>query len=263
MDQIALEAKGVEFSYYNGLVLKGIDLQLRQGELVGLIGPNGSGKTTVLRALSGVLSLRKGAVLLEGQDVRQLTRRQVAQRIAVVPQELTIPFAFTVREMVMLGRTPHVRQLAGAGVHDLEVVEQKLALTGTCELAARVFGELSGGEQQRVIIAMALAQEAPILLLDEPTVHLDISHQVEVLELIKQLNRQQGLTVLTVIHDLNLAALYFDRLLLLQNGRIVADGTPDEVLREELIREVFRASVQVERHPTRHTPHVIVLPLLA
>ena len=187
----------------------------------------------------------------------------MAQRVAVVPQEMTTPFSFTAEEMVMLGRTPHVRPLAGAGRRDRAVVEKKMALTGTLELASRLFNELSGGEQQRVIMAMALAQEAQILLLDEPTVHLDISHQVEILELIRQLNRQQGLTVLTIIHDLNLAALYFDRLLLLNGGRFVANGSPEEVLREERIRQVFRTEVQVQQHPTRRTPHVIILPVLA
>jgi len=141
------------------------------------------------------------------------------------------------------------------------VVQEKMALTGTLELASRPFIELSGGEQQRVIIAMALAQEAEILLLDEPTVHLDISHQVEILELIKRLNRQQGLTVLAIIHDLNLAALYFDRLWLLNSGRIAANGKPNEVLCEERIRQVFQAKVQVRVHPTHPVPHIIILPL--
>ena len=262
MDEIALEARGVDFSYYDGLVLEGIDLQLRRGELVGLIGPNGSGKTTLLKVLSGLLSPRRGSVRLDGKDLRRLSRRQIARRIAVVPQELTTPFAFTAWEMVMLGRTPHVRPLVGAGPHDREVAEEKMALTGTLELASRPFNQLSGGEQQRVIITMALAQEAEILLLDEPTVHLDINHQVEILELLKRLNRQQGLTVLAIIHDLNLAALYFDRLSLLNGGRIVANGTPGQVLREERIRQVFQASVQVQAHPTHPSPHIIILPLM-
>lgn len=269
MDEIALEAGGIDFSYrvgaeahlYDGLVLEGIDLQLRRGELVRLIGPNGSGKTTLLKVLSGLLSPKQGSVRLDGTDLQRLSRRQIARRIAVVPQELTTPFAFTAWEMVMLGRTPHVRPLVGVGPHDREVVEDKIALTGTLELASRPFNELSGGEQQRVIIAMALAQEAEILLLDEPTVHLDINHQVEILELIKRLNRQRGLTVLAIIHDLNLAALYFDRLLLLNGGRIVDSGTPAQVLREERIHQVFQAHVQVQAHPTHPAPHIIILPL--
>jgi len=261
MDEIALEARGVGFSYYDEPVLHEIDLQLRRGELVGLIGPNGSGKTTLLRVLSGLLRPRQGSVRLDGKELTRFSRRQIAQHIAVVPQGLSTPFIFTAWEMVMLGRTPYVRPLVGASSRDREVAEEKMALTGTAELASRPFNELSGGEQQRVIVAMALAQEPEILLLDEPTVHLDINHQVELLELIKSLNREQGLTVLTIIHDLNLAALYFDRLLLLNGGRIVANGRPGEVLREERIRQVFQANVQVQEHPTHPAPHIILLPL--
>ncbi len=259
----ALGAAGVDFSYYeyDGLVLRGVSLELGAGELVGLIGPNGSGKTTLLRVLSGLLAPSRGKVYLDGQDLCAFDRRQVAQRVAVVPQELVIPFAFSAYEMVMMGRTPHVRPILGAGPRDRQVVVEKMELTATSALAERPFGELSGGEKQRVIIAMALAQEPEILLLDEPTVHLDINHQVEILELIKRLNRREGLTVLATMHDLNLAALYFDRLILLNGGQVVANGSPSEVLREESIRQVFQANVQVQEHPTRHTPQVVVLPL--
>ena len=260
----ALRAEGVDFHYYeyDGLVLRGVSLELGAGELVGLIGPNGSGKTTLLRVLSGLLAPSRGRVYLDGQDLCAFDRRQVAQRVAVVPQELAMPFAFSAREMVMMGRTPHVRPILGAGPRDRQVAAEKMELTATSALAERLFGELSGGEKQRVIIAMALAQEPQILLLDEPTVHLDINHQVEILELIKRLNRQESLTVLATMHDLNLAALYFDRLILLDEGQVAANGSPAEVLREESIRQVFRADVQVQEHPTRHIPQVVVLPLM-
>ena len=259
----ALGAVGVDFCYYehDGLVLRGVSLELGKGELVGLIGPNGSGKTTLLRVLSGLLAPNQGKVYLDGQDLCALSRRQIAQRVAVVPQELAMPFAFSAYEMVMMGRTPHVRPILGAGPRDRQVVAEKMELTATSVLAERPFSELSGGEKQRVIIAMALAQEPDILLLDEPTVHLDINHQVEILELIKRLNRQEDLTVLATMHDLNLAALYFDRLVLLDGGQVAANGSPAEVLREESIRQVFQANVQVQEHPTRRTPQVVVLPL--
>jgi iron complex transport system ATP-binding protein len=259
----ALAAVDIDFCYYehDGLVLRGVSLELGAGELVGLIGPNGSGKTTLLRVLSGLLVPSRGKVYLDGQDMRALHRRQIAQHVAVVPQELVMPFAFSAYEMVMMGRTPHVRPILGAGPRDRQVVAEKMELTATSVLAERPFSELSGGEKQRVIIAMALAQEPQILLLDEPTVHLDINHQVEILELIKRLNRQKSLTVLATMHDLNLAALYFDRLILLDRGQVVASGSPAEVLREESIRQVFRAEVQVQEHPTHHTPQIVVLPL--
>jgi iron complex transport system ATP-binding protein len=228
---------------------------------MGLIGPNGSGKTTLLRILSGLLHPKRGHVYLDGRNIREFSRREIARRVAVVPQELVMPFAFSAYEMVMMGRTPHVRPILGAGPRDHQVVAEKMELTATLALAQRPFNELSGGEKQRVIIAMALAQEPDILLLDEPTVHLDINHQVEILELIKRLNRQESLTVLATMHDLNLAALYFDRLILLNGGQVVAIGSPAEVLCEESIRQVFQAHVQVQEHPTRHIPQVVVLPL--
>jgi len=259
-DSLALQAVDVDFSYYDGLVLQDVSLELREGDLVGLIGPNGSGKTTLIRVLSGLLTPKRGHVYLDGRDIRELSRRQIARRVAVVPQGVAMPFAFTVYEMVMLGRTPHVRPLVGVGPRDREVVREAMALTDTEHLAQRLFYELSAGEQQRVIVAMALAQEPQILLLDEPTVHLDIVHQMEILELVKGLNREKHLTVLAAMHDLNLAALYFDRLVLLNEGRVIAMGTPAQVLREESIRHVFRARVRVQDHPTREVPQVIVLP---
>lgn len=261
MNGIALEARGIDFSYYDGLVLRDVSLHLRIGDLMGLIGPNGSGKTTLLRVLSGLLPSKRGHVYLDGRNICEFSRREIARRVAVVPQELAMPFAFSAYEMVMMGRTPHVRPILGAALCDRQVVAEKMELTATSALAERPFNELSGGEKRRVIIAMALAQEPEILLLDEPTVHLDINHQVEILELIKRLNRRECLTVLATMHDLNLAALYFDRLILLDRGQVVANGSPAEVLREESIHQVFQADVQVQEHPTHHTPQVVILPL--
>lgn len=259
-DTPVVAAQGVDFSYYNGLVLRDVTLSLAPGAMVSLIGPNGSGKTTLLKILCGLLKPKRGEVLLGGRDIGRLSRRQVAREVALVPQELSVPFDFTVREMVTLGRTPYVRHLRGMTAQDHEVVERMLALTNTEALAHRPFNELSGGEQQRVIIAMALAQEPRVLLLDEPVVHLDVNHQVEILELIRRLNRQAGLTVLATMHDLNLASLYFDRLILLNEGRIVASGSPSEVLREDTIRSVFRAEVRIQPHPVRPRPQLVLLP---
>jgi iron complex transport system ATP-binding protein len=256
----ALQANSVDFSYTDGPVLRGVSVALERGELTGLVGPNGSGKTTLIRVLSGLLAPQQGRVLLGPQDIRTLKRRQIGRRVAVVPQDLHTPFGFCGYEMVMLGRTPHVRPLAGASRHDREVVAETMHLTATEHLADRPFNDLSGGEQQRIIVAMALAQEPEVLLLDEPVVHLDISHQIEILELIKRLNRDRGLTVLATMHDLNLAALYFDRLLLLDGGQIVTQGAPGQVLQEDRIGHVFGAAVQVHNHPTRDRPHVVLLP---
>lgn len=256
-----LYAQSVSFSYYDGDVLSDITLRLRRGELVGLIGPNGSGKTTLLKLLSGLLKPKTGAVYLDGCDVRNIPRHEMARRVAVVPQDLDVPFAFTARELVMMGRTPYIRAWRGESKRDRVVVERVMGATGITELAERPFNELSGGEQRRVTIAMALAQEPELLLLDEPTVHLDINHQVEMLELIKRLNVEGNVTVLAAIHDLNLAALYFERLVLLNGGRLVVDGLPEEVLSEITLRRVFGAAVRVSEHPTcQGVPQITILP---
>jgi|GEM_PF-2218 iron complex transport system ATP-binding protein len=241
----------------SGLLFYQLSLSIAPGEMVGLLGPNGSGKTTLIKLAAGVLQPQAGCVLLGGRDVRTLPRREIARRVAVVPQELTMPFAFTVRQMVALGRTPHLGLLGVERAHDRQAIAEALATTGTAALVDRVFSELSGGERQRVIVALALAQEPELLLLDEPTAHLDIKHQVEVLELVRRLNRMRNVTVLATMHDLNLAARYFDRLILLQRG-IVADGTPAQVLDAELLSQVYDTPVQVGI--LRATEHISVLP---
>ncbi|MBU0494512.1 MAG: heme ABC transporter ATP-binding protein [Chloroflexi bacterium] len=256
----ALCAENLSFSYYNGRVIDDVSLALRPGEMMGLLGPNGSGKTTLLRLLGGMLAPAQGQVTLESVNLRRLSRRQIARRVAVVLQELHVPFGFRVREMVAMGRAPYLGFLAGETTADRQAVTQAMAVTHTAHLAERPYNELSGGEQQRVRLAMALAQEPHILLLDEPTVHLDLNHQVEVLELVRQRNREAGLTVLAAMHDLNLAALYFDRLVLLQAGQLAMEGPPVDVLSEANIARVFGARVRVGRHPTTNTPHVMVLP---
>jgi len=256
----SLFIRGVSFSYFNGFVLQDIDLMISSGEMVGLLGPNGCGKTTLLKLASGVLSPKQGEVLLEEVRIRKLPRKQVAQKVAVVPQYFHIPFDFTVAEIALLGRTPFVRGLTGETREDRDVAENALKLVGIHELRRRHFNDLSGGEQQKVILAMALAQEPEVLLLDEPTAHLDINHQVEILELVKALNREHGVTVVAAMHDLNMASLFFDRLVLMKEGSLFADGSPREVLTESNIRDVFSAAVRVGSHPVASVPHIVVLP---
>jgi iron complex transport system ATP-binding protein len=250
----------VSFSYFNGFVLSDISLTISAGEMVALLGPNGCGKTTLLKLASGVLLPSLGDVLLDGTGIRKMSRRQVAQRVAVVPQYFRMPFDFRVGEVVLLGRTPFVRGLTGETREDRSAADDALRQVGMYELRRRHFNDLSGGEQQKVILAMALAQEPEVLLLDEPTAHLDINHQVEILELVRRLNRQQGVTVLAAMHDLNLASLFFYRLVMLKEGALFVDGPPGGVLTEENVRDVFSASVRVSSHPAAPVPHIVVLP---
>jgi len=257
---VSLQIRQVYFSYLDGLVLHNINLSIKDGEMVGLLGPNGSGKTTLIKLASGVLKPSQGEIKLDGSNLSQLNRKSIARSVAVVPQQFNIPFAFTATEVVMLGRTPFLRVFAGESEVDKQFVSNALELVGISELKERRFDELSGGERQKVILAMALAQQPKLLLLDEPTVHLDITHQVEILELVRRLNVERGLTVIAAMHDLNLASLYFDRLILLKEGRVSADGTPAEVLTEDRIREVFSASVKVEPHPVTGVPHIVIMP---
>jgi iron complex transport system ATP-binding protein len=255
-----LDIENVTFSYDNGPVLKGLNLNVGAGEMVGLLGPNGSGKTTLIKLISGILRPKQGEIRFENASLAQLPRQSVARSIAVVPQEFDIPFAFRVDEVVMMGRTPFHGLFDGENGKDREAVASAIKLARLTGMTEKHWNELSGGEKQKVILATAFAQEPRLLLLDEPTVHLDIANQVEILELVKDLNRQSGLTVIAAIHDLNMAAMYFDRLVLLKEGRILSDGAPRDVLTENNIREAFAAGVRVGADPTTGAPHVYILP---
>jgi iron complex transport system ATP-binding protein len=256
----ALYMRDVFFHYLNGFLLHHIDLNVEKGEMVALLGPNGSGKTTLIKLAAGVLTPKQGEISLDGANIRSLSRKEMAWMVAVVPQAFNMPFAFTVTEVVMLGRTPFIRALRGETEKDYNVVTEAMELAGVSQFSNRSFNELSGGERQKAILAMALAQQPKLLLLDEPTAHLDINHQVEILELIKALNREQKVTVVAAMHDLNLAALYFDRLVLLKEGAIFADGSPSEVLTEKIVQQVFSASVYISQHPQAKVPHIVILP---
>ncbi|HKV59969.1 MAG TPA: ABC transporter ATP-binding protein [Ktedonobacteraceae bacterium] len=252
-----LDMQGITFGYNRQPLLYDVHFQVRAGEMVGLLGPNGSGKTTLLRLISGVLRPQQGTVILDGRDARAWGRREMARRVAVVPQEIHVPFAFTVEELVSLGRTPYTRLLGSNTIEDLTIVRNALQAADIEALAGRIFNELSGGERQRVTVAMALAQRPALLLLDEPTSHLDIKYQIELLELVQRLNRETGVTVIAAMHDLNLAARYFPRLVLFQRG-IVADATPAEVLEPHLLRRVYGINVQVGI--LRGAEHISILP---
>jgi len=253
-----IEASGLCFSYGHAPVIDDVSLTLAPGEMLGVIGPNGSGKSTLMRLLSAVLRPRTGEIRIHGRPIGSYSRSQLARAIAVVPQDTVIEFPFSVTEVVLMGRSPHLGGFAFEGDRDLAVARRAMQHAGVLELADRSIHELSGGERQRVILARALAQEADILLLDEPAAFLDIRHEVEIYDLLQTLQRE-GRSVLTVLHDLNLAALYCDRVALLKAGRLVRIGTPAEVITYQLLTEVYETEVYVDVNDI--TGAVNVLPL--
>lgn len=228
-------------------VLRSVDLSLAQGELVALVGTNGSGKTTLLRLLTGVLKPDAGVVRFDERPLSAWHRLDLARRVAVLPQQLDLPVGFRVAELVAMGRAPHARRLFAATADDDRAIARALLDADAADLADRPSEELSGGERQRLLVAMALAQEPDLLLLDEPTLHLDLAHQVSLLATIRRLRDQRGLTVLAVLHDLNLAAAFAPRVAVLDGGRVVADGPPEEVLSPELVQRVFGVAVDEAR----------------
>jgi iron complex transport system ATP-binding protein len=255
----AIRIHHLGFAYGERRVLDDVSLSVEKGEMIGILGPNGSGKTTLLKILSAVLTGR-GAVELNGKDIRAFGRRDMSRLFAVVPQESQVNFPFTVAEIVLMGRASHHNPLGLEGERDLVAARQSMEATETLPLADRYLHELSGGEKQRVMIARALAQEAEILLLDEPAAFLDLKHQVRIFELMRRLNRERGLTIVAALHDLNLAALFFPRLVLLAEGRIYRDGSAMEVLTEENIREVYGIGVRVRRDESNDRLQIFLCP---
>lgn len=251
-----LHINNIRFGYNAIPVLRDIAFTVKKGEIVGIIGPNGSGKTTLLKIIDGLITPQAGEVLVAGQDIRNIKRKEVASVIAFVPQELSLIFPFSVREVVMMGRYPHLDDLHFEGSRDHLIVREAMELTDTLSLADRMMHHISGGERQRVLVARALAQKPQIMLLDEATAFLDIRHQITLFELINRLHETQGLTVLMVTHDINLAARYTDRIILLKEGTMRSMGTPDMVITEDTIREVYETDVLVDKHPRTGAPRV-------
>jgi iron complex transport system ATP-binding protein len=245
----AIELRDVSVEYHDRAVLHSIDFMIRPGERVALIGPNGAGKSTLLRVLTGIVRPVAGWAAIGGTRIDQLDRAAVARRLAVVPQQATLPFATRVEDVVALGRLPHEDPFRGARPADRAAVAAAIDRVGVGHLLGRDARELSLGERQLVLLALAVAQSAQVLVLDEPTVHLDLRHQVETMDLLVDLNERDGATIVAVLHDLGLAALFFPRVVLLDGGRIVADGTPTDVLTPDRIRDVFGVDPAIVRLP--------------
>jgi iron complex transport system ATP-binding protein len=257
-----LEFDAVGFAYArpagDAFALERVSFAVRAGEVFGVIGPNSAGKTTLLRLLTRVVEPEAGVIRLEGAPVAALGRAELARRVAVVPQETPRPFPFTVEELVLMGRYPHGPGRFFEGAEDRAIAREAMAATGVLALGALPFERLSGGERQRALLARALAQRPRLLVLDEPTAHLDLRYQAETAALLARLNRERGVTVLLVSHDLNLAAEVSDRLLLLSHGRVARVGSPGEVLERQALQAVFGCPVVVDTHPVSGRPTVQV-----
>jgi len=254
---VVLTIDGIDCSYGSIKVLENIQFAIESGEFLGILGPNGSGKTTLLRSISRVLKPKKGTIFIGDADIYKLKPLEVAKQLAVVPQDTPITFDFTALEVVLMGRNPHMPRFRMESREDLDIAKNSMDLTDTWQFADRPITELSGGEKQRVIIARALTQEPQILLLDEPTTHLDICNQLEIMDLLKQLCTTKKLLIIAVFHDFNLAARYCDSIILLKEGKIMAVGESTKTLTSENVKQVFNVDTIVKTHPVTGTLHVI------
>ncbi|MGW4212798.1 ABC transporter ATP-binding protein [Lentzea sp. NPDC004789] len=254
---VRLEASSLSVGYGERLVVDTLDLSIVSGTVTAVIGPNGCGKSTLLRALGRLLPARSGAVLLDGRQIDRMATKDVARVLGLLPQSPSAPEGLTVADLVARGRHPHQAWYRQWSTDDAAAVDAALAMTGISDLAERTVDELSGGQRQRAWISMALAQGTDLLLLDEPTTYLDLAHQIDVLDLVQELHATMGRTIVMVLHDLNLAARYADTIVAMRDGRIVAQGTPAEVLTEQLLLDVFGLDARVVEDPVAGTPLVV------
>lgn len=257
---MAVQIKEISHAYRDQRVLKHLDVHVRDGEFFIIIGPNGSGKTTLLKIICGIEPRQSGEVYIFGKDLKRYTRTGLAKILSFVPQSVPADFPFSVFQTVLMGRYPHLGTLGIETKQDLETARRSLDFCGITSLAGRKMNELSGGERQRVFIARALCQEPKLLILDEPTASLDLSHQVRTMDLMEKLKKEKGLTIVMVSHDVNLAAMYADRLLLMKSGDIAGVGPPQEVLTFRRLEEVYRCPILVDESPLGGAPRITLVP---
>lgn len=250
-----LDADALSFAYEAQQILRDISLHSCKGEFVGLVGPNGSGKSTLIKCISGLLSQSDGQVHLDGQDLEAMSPREVAQIVAHLPQNTAVEFGFTSMEVVLMGRNPHLGAFELEGAGDIEIARAGMAFTNTDRFANRDVSTLSGGERQRALIARALAQQPRMLLLDEPTANLDVQHQLQIMNLVRNLV-SDGTGALAAMHDLNMASAFCDRLYLMKKGKTIASGTPEEVLKADILRDIFGVATAVDTHPVTGKPRI-------
>ncbi|GCD11972.1 heme ABC transporter ATP-binding protein [Clostridium tagluense] len=243
-----IEINNVCFSFEKE-VLKDINVNIESGKFYTILGPNGSGKTTLLRILSKSLPMEKGEIFIDEVDLTQIKPKVLAKEMAVVPQSTEIEFDFSVQDIVLMGRTPHISRFCSESEKDIKIAMNAMKITNTWELRNKSINALSGGEKQRVVVARAIAQETGIILLDEPISHLDIHHQIEIMNQLKELNQNKNITIIAVLHDLNLAAAYCDHMILMHNCGVYKDGIPEEVLTEDIIKKVYGLDVYITKNP--------------
>jgi len=260
MDTNAVAAKNLNYNYGNHPILKDVSFSIRKGDFFIIIGPNGSGKTTLMKLISGILKSQQNQLEILGRPVRSYTRKALAKTLAFVPQTIPTEFPFTVIEVILMGRSPHLGMLGLEGQNDLEIANRAMAFTGVEHLADRKLDQLSGGERQRVFIARALCQEPQIILLDEPTAALDLAHQIRAMDMMEQLKEENGVTVVMVSHDINLAAMYSNHLLLLKEGEIVSLGPPDKVLTFQTLEKAYNCTLLVDESPLGKFPRITPVP---
>ncbi|MFA5577100.1 MAG: ABC transporter ATP-binding protein [Tissierellaceae bacterium] len=254
-----IDVKDLQFGYRSEKVIDDLSFMINRASLVSLIGPNGSGKSTIIKLLSNIYRPWKGKIFLEGQDINSYKRKELARKIALVPQNTIINYEFTVEDIVLMGRYPHKKRFQREDEEDLRIAHRAMEDTNTLHLKDKIVTEISGGERQRVIIAKALAQNPSIILLDEPTAHLDLNHQIEVLNLLRNLNKEKGTTIIIAIHDINLATIYSDEIFMLSSGKIVDKGRPEEVITKGNIEFVYNLEVAIDRN--KYTNSLSITPI--
>lgn len=254
--EIILQSKGLKWKYEENLILDAINLKIEKGKFYSIIGPNGSGKTTLIKNILKLLEPSKNTIFLRNIDITSLSIKDMAKKMASVPQDTIIEFDFSVIDIVMMGRTPYLKRFESESEKDLEICKEAMEMTDTWRLRHKSIQTLSGGERQRVIVARAIAQQTDVLLLDEPISHLDIHHQVEILDTALYLTEKRNMTVVAVLHDLNLAAQYSDHLFLLHGGKILSQGIPEEVITEDAIYQAYKMQSHIIKNPLTGKPHV-------
>jgi iron complex transport system ATP-binding protein len=254
-----LKIEKLSVEYGDKVILKDIDIAVNEGEFVGIIGPNGTGKSTLIKAITDLVDIKGGKITINGRDNSEISKRDRAKIIAVVPQEFSIEFEFNVFDIVMMGRNPHMYGRKDTKKNDLDIVQEAMMMTNTWQLKDRFFNEISGGEKQRVIIARAIAQQTKVILLDEPTSHLDIHHQLEILELVRMLKVKKNITIIAVLHDINMAARFSDRLILLNDREVMVDGTPEKVIDEKYLGKVYKMEMIIRQNKVLSVKEIVPL----